>query len=93
MPLFRLYLFQIFSLCLTLYQYGLYIYLLSSFFPLDRSARWYRFLYQLYAPPLDLIRKLTGGRLVIGMFDLSPIVLLILIPFFSQGIAWMLGIT
>lgn len=92
MLVFKTYLFQLFSLLLDLYYYGLWIYIIASFVRFDRSLRWYLFLEALMAPPLRWVRKLTGGRAQIGMFDFSPILVVMLIPVLKTILQWALGI-
>jgi len=60
---------------LDAYFWAVMIYLLSSFFIQNRHAPWYVFLGDLVEPPLRLLRKWTRHRLVVGVFDLTPLLL------------------
>jgi len=92
MLIFKSYLYQVFSTILDLYYIGFWIYIVSSFFQFDRSMRWYRFLEALMAPPLRWVRKLTQGRAQIGMFDLSPMLIILIFPVFRMLLAWIFQI-
>lgn len=57
------------------YQLLLIAYIILGWIVPDRHASWYVFLSELAEPPLRFVRKITQGRLVVGMLDLSPILL------------------
>jgi len=64
---------------LHLYTTILFIYIIAGWFVGGSRARWYVFLSELCDPALDRVRRLTRGKLVIEQFDLSPMLLFVII--------------
>ncbi len=64
---------------LSLYLWIVLIYIIAGWFVQNRHVSWYVFLAELSEPTLSRIRRLTRNRLVIESFDLSPLVLVVLV--------------
>jgi uncharacterized protein YggT (Ycf19 family) len=57
------------------YKWTLIVYIIAGWLVQNRYAGWYVFLSELCEPALAFTRRITGNRLRIEHFDLSPIVL------------------
>jgi YggT family protein len=61
---------------LSIYNIIILIRVITSWFPVDRRAEWYRLLWNITEPVLAPCRRLVGP---IGMIDVSPMVALLLL--------------
>jgi len=75
MMVLKTYIYLVLNGAIRLYLLMLFVYILAGYFVTNRKAGWFAFLSELCEPPMAWIRKVTKGTLVIGMFDLSPLVL------------------
>ncbi len=73
--LYKSYLFSMLDWAIQLYLWMIFVYLLAGWFVQNRSVGWFSFLEEMVEPALRKTRQLTGNRLVIEHFDLSPLVL------------------
>lgn len=75
MMLIKTYVYLLLQGAIRLYSFALIIYAISSFFVQNRHAKWYVFFAELCEPPIRWVRNLSKGKLVIGMIDLSILVI------------------
>lgn len=71
-----------------LYSWLVIVYIILCWVVNDRRAGWFVFLEELVEPVLAWIRKLTRNRLVIERFDLSPLLLFLIIRLVEVGLQW-----
>lgn len=64
----------------NIYSFLILVYILASWFPEVRYMKWFRWVSQCVEPYLNLFKRIIPR---IGIFDLSPIVALICLEFFS----------
>ena len=76
--------FKLINLGLTLYSYGLIIYVLMSWFPGARESAFGEFLGRIREPFLEPFRRLIPP--LGGMLDLSPIIAIFVLYFARQGL-------
>ncbi len=81
--------FQTFSLGLTIYTWGMIVYILMSWFPGARESSFGQILSRLYEPFLEFFRRVIPP---LGMIDLSPLVAIILLNIANKGL-WQLYLT
>lgn len=72
-----------------IFTWGLIIYILSSWLPALRESTFGQLLGKIYEPILEPVRKLIPP--LGGMLDLSPIILLIGLRLFEQGLQSIFG--
>ncbi len=77
--LYKSYLYSMLAWAIQLYLWMILVYVLAGWFVQNRSVGWFSFLEELVEPALRKTRQLTGNRLVIEHFDLSPLVLCVVI--------------
>lgn len=75
-PALKNYVWGMLHYTLVLYFYMMMVYFIAGWFISNRNASWYVFCSELIDPPLNKLRQLTGGKLVIERFDLTPILLI-----------------
>lgn len=75
---------EVVSLLLTIFTWGLLIYILSSWIPGLRESSFGEILGKVYEPVLEPIRNLIPP--LGGMLDLSPIILFIVLRLFRMGL-------
>ncbi|MFD2829814.1 YggT family protein [Corticicoccus populi] len=75
---------DIVSILLTLFSWGLIIYILSSWIPGLRESSFGQTLGKVYEPVLEPIRNLIPP--LGGMLDLSPIILFLVLRLFVAGL-------
>lgn len=73
MMLVKTYIYLLLQSAISLYLLTLFVYIIAGYFINNRHAKWYLFLAELCEPPMQWVRRVTRGKLTIGMFDLSPI--------------------
>lgn len=80
-------LFVILNSIITLYSYGLIVYIFMSWFPGARESAFGQFLARISEPYLEQFRKIIPP---IGMIDISPIAAIIVLHLARQGLAVLL---
>jgi YggT family protein len=80
---------NIISLLLTVFSWGLIIYILSSWIPGLRESSFGQILGKIYEPILEPFRKLIPP--LGGVLDLSPIILFLILRFFVSGLNAIFG--
>jgi YggT family protein len=76
-------LLNIISTAFTVYSFALIIYILMSWFPGARQSAFGEMLGRICEPYLDVFRRIIPP---IGMFDLSPLVALIVLNLARSGV-------
>ncbi|WP_246940141.1 YggT family protein [Bacillus pinisoli] len=76
-------LLQILLYALTIYSYGLIIYILLSWFPNAKQSGFGQFLAKICEPYLEPFRRIIPP---LGMIDISPIVAIFLLNFAQRGL-------
>lgn len=76
--------YQTLSLALSLYTWGMFIYILMSWIPGARESAVGEVFSKLYEPFLEFFRKIIPP---IGMIDISPLVAIILLNIAQRGLA------
>jgi YggT family protein len=71
---------------LSLYNIVILIRVVTSWFPVDRRAEWYRLLWNITEPVMAPCRRLVPP---IGMIDVSPMVVLLLLQVAAELIRLM----
>lgn len=80
-------LFSAVAFLLSIYQWVIIINALSSWLPIDKSGKIFEYLRALTEPALNPIRNFISKSSFLGnlaMFDLSPIVLYLLVGFLKN---------
>lgn len=75
MMVLKTYFYLLLQSTIRIYIFMLLIYIVAGYFISNRQAKWYIFLAELCEPPMQWLRRITRGKLTIGMFDLTPIIL------------------
>lgn len=75
--------YQTLSLALTLYTWGMIIYILMSWFPGARESTVGEVFSRIYEPFLEFFRKVIPP---LGMIDISPLVAIILLNIANRGL-------
>ncbi|MBM4764006.1 YggT family protein [Bacillus sp. B15-48] len=73
---------------ITLYQWGLIIYIFMSWFPNARESAIGQFLARICEPYLEPFRKIIPP---LGMIDISPIVAFLVLRFATSGLIQLFG--
>lgn len=71
------------NLAFTIYQFMIFIYIIMSWVPNLQASKFGEVLGKLVEPYLSIFRKIIPP---IGMFDFSPILALLVLPFVAQGL-------
>ena len=83
--------YQMLDIAIWGYTWIVLIYCVAGFFVSNRNAGWFVFLYELAEPSLRFVRRLTGNRLVVERFDLSPLVLFFALKLLQYLLAYLFG--
>ncbi|MFD1849132.1 YggT family protein [Oceanobacillus bengalensis] len=76
-------LYQILSLALTIYSWGIIVYIFMSWFPGARESSFGEMLGKICEPYLDMFRKFIPP---LGMIDFSPIIAIFVLQLAKTGL-------
>lgn len=84
MILLKTYIYLVLESTIRLYTLVLFAYIIFGYFQPSRNAKWYIFLTELAEPPLIWARRITKGKMTIGILDLSPLLVFIGLEILSR---------